>query len=557
MSGPRSPYLMPAVLLLGVAGMLAFGGLLGARYGPFRDSGARPSAALDRDALPVDRLRADRSRSPGRTGEASRPQADVAVLTEQSRFRGRLLDPDGQPLAGVPLSFVGTDSHAPLDTWFPEQPELLAQTTTDEDGSFTLSARQPRQGRLLAELAGGERLEIALLDLPQRDRDFRLADPQTVLLKILDPLGRPAPGLEVQALRGSEAGLPRLPLAVPHLLLEHDDFGVVFEPGDRADLATPDQLWRGVTDADGRIELESRRERLILYVTDAGGFPHRYEVPTGTRQPMMVRLHALHEAEFPVSEADGSPLPEGAEVFVAALPCWGDFRLMLPAAQTGQPGRWRAWSERPIAAVTAARRRPADPWLISTQDPEWTPEGVAGGPDGFRVPAPRAGRIEVRDPAGRPVPGLKLTAFANPFRRLATALPLAGLREAGDGVLLVDRVWPGQSLLVEAPGFHPALAIGAARWEGQRWTWEVELHPSRPIEVAAQRASGRRPVPGVLISSRCPDADALLGPGITDRFGVWRGDVCADRERILGHHEGRESVAEWDRSSPQARLQLR
>ncbi|MBV8847409.1 MAG: carboxypeptidase regulatory-like domain-containing protein [Bryobacterales bacterium] len=73
-----------------------------------------------------------------RIGSDADPVKVVLKLAPLSNLRGRVVDPDGKPLAGVEVSFV---------------PNLLGSVTSDHDGRFTIEEVRPGSYRLAARPA--------------------------------------------------------------------------------------------------------------------------------------------------------------------------------------------------------------------------------------------------------------------------------------------------------------------------------------------------------------------------------------------------------------------
>jgi len=208
---------------------------------------------------------------PVRTVVELRPPADV---------RGRILTPEGEPLAGVRVAVA--PRHAPQEAFVAE---------SDREGRFVAAPSIPR-GWPLDVLAHGAG-RAAQVEGRFRGGDtlvLHLARGREVRLRLVDPRGRPVPRARVR-------------LAVPDLLAS----------------AAP----AAVADADGRVAVpDASAGGLVAVVVEADGFlPVEAHGWPGTETTVI--LWPARELQIVAWDAWNSRAVEGVEVTVDAKPAPG------------------------------------------------------------------------------------------------------------------------------------------------------------------------------------------------------------------------------------------
>jgi hypothetical protein len=220
----------------------------------------------------------------------------------------------------------------------------------------------------------------------------------------------------------------------------------------------------GTSDAEGRFEFQVERAgRYLLFATFGMGerltFVHAFDVPPGEAEHAEdARLAGTHAVVTVVQALDHAPVPR-ASVVVLLLDETGaeEFAGHAMTDDAGRaelrglpPGRYRAVAETTERddlgqAVSAPfELRPA------------TPSGAPVEPAGASVELPLGGmlRLAVRDAAGAPVAGARVTATR---AEGATVHPLIEPVTDADGRLGLPGLAPGRyTIRVVAPGLAPA-----------------------------------------------------------------------------------------------------
>jgi RNA polymerase sigma factor (sigma-70 family) len=131
------------------------------------------------------------------TSKAAKPSAEKPAATKDDKLtlRGRVLDPDGKPLADGRVFLPGA-------VWGSAEKgdHLLAQKTAAEDGRFRVTIRRSdlQRGRFLIAAAKGYGLDWKEADkLGSDEVTFRLVPDLPVAGRVLDLEGRPVQGASV------------------------------------------------------------------------------------------------------------------------------------------------------------------------------------------------------------------------------------------------------------------------------------------------------------------------------------------------------------------------
>ena len=366
---------------------------------------------------------------------ASAPEAARIVLEPAGRIAGRVVDPDGAPVAGAEV-------RASLDgsgrSWsFPAPPcppSDFARTKTDARGSFDLTDLAPGPVSLWV-MAEGHPKEVLTVEAGGSTRELTVAlRPGAVVAgRILDPKGRPVAGAKVSdddhpstvsradgtyRLEGIGMGARNIDVSHPnHAFLSKT---VRIEPGEnRFDVSlsrVTGRLIRGrVLDPDGepaagarvlsngKVAAATAADGSFAFVVDEGSYT--LEAQAGNHAPAAAEVDVWHQSaqgvELRLSRGitltgrlAGMAPEELATARVSALPKWNGPRNMAWEATLDAEGRYRLeglfpdeWSlaiytdrrrlhERFVLAA-GARARELDVHLAAAPPPVQEPAGPA------------------------------------------------------------------------------------------------------------------------------------------------------------------------------------
>jgi protocatechuate 3,4-dioxygenase beta subunit len=283
---------------------------------------------------------------PAGAAAVSRPRrvakSEVAKLDAPAPSRmtvvGRVLDPAGQPVQGVPVDILGRPRRMlpGTDEKF-ERPVLLARGSTDADGRFRLDAAQTSSVRFFNVCALAAAPELGWVDLNpdavQPAAEIRLKPEQVVRGRLVDLNGRPAAGVELRVVSfGQSRDLGRA-----------TDIGMWDGPPEGA------RTWPRPLKADdqGRFAFHGlgRGSFVSFAVHDPRFAPQGLDVATDERdgpKEITLALQPAHLIEGRVLTADtGQPLSDaviqlgGTKTRADAQ---GRFRLQLPPVDRFSPG---------------------------------------------------------------------------------------------------------------------------------------------------------------------------------------------------------------------------
>ena len=126
------------------------------------------------------------------------PKPPVKADAEQTiKVAGRVLDPDGKPVAGAKFAVIADETE-----------ERIPPVTTGPDGRFTFElsrSKEVRNPRQVVAFAPG--FGIDWLSEPREDAVFRLVPDQTITGRVIDLQGKPVVGATV-AVHNVHAGPP-------------------------------------------------------------------------------------------------------------------------------------------------------------------------------------------------------------------------------------------------------------------------------------------------------------------------------------------------------------
>jgi beta-lactamase regulating signal transducer with metallopeptidase domain len=123
------------------------------------------------------------------------PQAGAGLLT----VRGQVVDSDGKPVADAQVAAIGVSLRAERGGDLPSRDEVLAETTTNEEGRFVITTVDPvsssthMYSRMIARSEGlGLGWQNLNLDVTDTDVMIELLAEQVIRGRLVDPLGEPA-----------------------------------------------------------------------------------------------------------------------------------------------------------------------------------------------------------------------------------------------------------------------------------------------------------------------------------------------------------------------------
>ncbi len=134
---------------------------------------------------------------PARLGTAALAAKQQAVKEQEVLLAGRVLGPDGKPVAGAQVAVLG---------WRPgraaERPQVLSKARTDGDGRFSLKARRHSAAHALVALASAPGHALGWhLQLPDAKAEIRLRPEEVLRGRLIDLQGLPAAGVKLDVVR--------------------------------------------------------------------------------------------------------------------------------------------------------------------------------------------------------------------------------------------------------------------------------------------------------------------------------------------------------------------
>ncbi len=493
-----------AVVLL-VSLMLSMGSLLAYRAAPSRTFAEAPAAPPPQS-----------------------PPARSASKDQAIEIKGRVLDPDGKPLAGARL-FLLTEAKKPKG-------DGVVRATTDKEGRFSFQAKPPdfnAEGKAtLAATAKG--FGPAWIDVTAEKSDaitLQLAqDDVPIEGRVLDLEGQPIPGITVYASRLMQTDLnswfdARKKLQFPWL------------PG--IELEMVNQAISCKTDKDGRFRLEGFGRDRVVYVHMRGEKTENRDVDIVTRREVPRELSKDHYDVYPArfdyvvgpskpilgtvrDKRTGKPLA-GVSVF---------FLMTRPNLQatTDEQGRYRLQGVRKRQSYTLAAG--GVPFFgVSKWDVADTP-GLDPLIVNFEVERGIAVRGRLLDKAtGKPVRGLVMyaTLSDNPHLQDFATLNAGNIntdnsQTGADGSFAVTAI-PGSGLLcaladdverfcaveINKPwqtnatlsGYHAVVPIDLDDKDGKPVVQDILLEPGRTLKGSVVDPDGR-PLKGAFVAGRRP-----------------------------------------------------
>src|SRR6185369_9961006 len=444
-----------------------------------------------------------------------------------SGVRGRLVEADGKPAAGLPVellemlpsAFVG-DYGSLFAGASPKFPELtVAKGKSGDDGVFVLEGTHGAAMHAVGVDLGGPRGTLRVIDrtLPSGEL-FDLGDVvlgACVAFKgtVEDEDGKPVAGARVRAttlpaivFQPGVADVARAAGLLPRDGMRGAAQMVEFPDGLRAwEARLPLPTTR--TGADGTFELKGVPQGLVTLVVDCDGFSGTFKgpAPTGKRDKEIgtIELSRGRELHGVVVDAAGKPVA-GAEVFGGVEIAVARMSVLFKGAPTGPDGRFKIEHLSPLAGALSVVAR-TSPLQVPTLQP------VEDADRDVTVTLPGACSLGVRlktkrdgAPLGDAGVELWLNTTADfPILTLAPPhrVPPAQIETVEPGHVVIHGLAPGTcALFGRVAGLARAMATCTVAAEA---TAEVTLEfaPATTLDVEVVDAATQAPIEWASVSS--------------------------------------------------------
>jgi len=320
-------------------------------------------------------------RSSAATAMPSQPSASRAPVSggapDRAVLRGRVLEPDGAPVAAVDVALLELDEAQLFSLALEAAPApqlLAAETRTDAQGVFELGGARPRALHALGIDLGGARATLRVLDAscePGETTDLGdvvLAPAGALEGRVVDEELRPLAGVRVRVgpLSGELAryGLPELVAGGAFGAVDERGGGVtLFELPDWISALEPRlPLATTTSGADGRFALERVPAGSLAVLLDRPGRAPRLarsiELAAGAREDLGdLELGAGRALSGRVLDERGAPVA-GAEVRAGRI---GEVPISVfaPARTTGADGCFSFTGLSDVGAPEVIARRDA------------------------------------------------------------------------------------------------------------------------------------------------------------------------------------------------------
>lgn len=518
------------------------------------------------------------------SAQASSPDPSSILAASLCGFRGRLLLPNGDPVAGAPVRIDRFDTDVfTIGSLIPDADELREpriaglEGSSDEEGRFLLTGIWPRGLYVLqagrgSDLGGAAPLWQIVERTPGPGEIVDLGDlvlraAGTIVGTVVDDQGDPLPGALVRA-----ADIPAEILALAPLERFHPEGALIVRAEDTPMvLAMPAWVARRIadlpipstyTDVEGAFRLTGVEPgESVLIVTAAGFLAHlqpRVEVEAGgTRDVGELELDSGALIEGRVVDGENRPVP-GAQVLLAPETASFPVDFAAPAVIADGEGRF-ALSGLPSRRISSAARRDAgDAWTV--QDPEFVGRELV-----ITLPSAHALTVRLLSGAGLAIEQPRLRLLQRPAGGDSEAtLGMASvgllpelehrsrLRRLEDGRLLLANLQAGQYLLLaDSPGH----AVSAASIDlVSDWEETLTLAAERAFLVRVVDGEGQG-IAGASILAQPTGSGSRLrhGPiacGHTDAEGSLRvTQVDADEVQVTARHPAYGSAQTSGRTS--------
>ncbi|WP_165071185.1 M56 family metallopeptidase [Paludisphaera rhizosphaerae] len=387
---------------------------------------------------------------------AQAPQAPAAA-PEAARMTisGRVLDPEGKPLARAKVAVVGHRQRAHESAWLEQAAIVLGEGEADGTGRFRIETPRTSSGRYQNAnvVAGSPGFGLGWsafnLDDAAPTVDVSLQPEQPVELRFLTPEGQPAAGLAVRTLSLTRELPPpaRPDPAVRNLV------GVNMSPQVPPVLAG---LWRGEwnTDDEGRIHLTGlgRGVWASLNLDDPRYFLDlafaKADAPEGTKRIEVKLKSSLRISGRITGGDDGQPIPDAIVHLITRVNAAGAARGGTARTDAQGPYEVSLPPKSSNLEITISPP-PGSPYLTRHEEFPKVPDAMS---QTFDLMIPRGVLIEgrVRDRDDRPI--ADATVCYTPDVDEPTSGPsnlsgrTAGVSSGNDGRFIIA-VAPGKGTL--------------------------------------------------------------------------------------------------------------
>ena len=310
-----------------------------------------------------------------------------------SGVRGRLVEADGKPVAGLPVELLDMLPSAFMGDYAsvfagtpPKFPDLtVAKGKSGDDGVFVLEGAHGAAMHAVGVDLGGPRGTLRVIDrtLPSGELfdlgDVVLGACVTYKGSVEDEDGKPVAGARVRA-----TTLPAI-VFQPGVADAARAAGLLPRGGGVEMVEFPEGLraWEArlplpttKTGADGAFELKGVPQGLVTLVVDCEGFCGTFKgpSPTGKRDKEIgtIELSRGRELHGVVVDAAGKPVA-GAEVFGGVEIAVARLTVLFKGAPTGVDGRFKVEHLSPLAGALSvvARASPLQtPTVQAVEDPD-------------------------------------------------------------------------------------------------------------------------------------------------------------------------------------------
>jgi hypothetical protein len=459
--------------------------------------------------------------------EAEMPAAYRKAL---SGVRGRIVEEDGKPVAGLEVELLDLlpsrvlgDYAAVFSGATPKFPELVvAKGRSGDDGTFVLEGTHGSAMHAVGIDLGGARGTLRVIDRSLASGElFDLGDVVlgafvTFKGKVEDEDGKPIAGARIRATTLPpivfQPGVADVGRAVG--VLPRQSMGVELIEFPESLRAWESRLPLPTTRSgeDGTFELKGVPQGLATLVVDRDGYCGTFKGPTPTgkrdRDVGTIELSRGRDVKGVVVDASGAPVA-GVEVFAGVEIAVARMSILFKGSPTGADGRFEIDHLSPLAGqiVVAARASPLQIVTVQpVEDPSRDVTVTLPGACTLGVWLKHVDGTPVDD-AGvqlwlNPTPDVPVLVFATPHR-----VPESRIERLGDGHVAIHGLTAGRcDLFGRVPGLARASiqctipsegpTQGAA--EGSEVT--LQFAPAATLAVEVVAASDGAPVEWAAVS---------------------------------------------------------